>query len=68
MLPSGGDKSEFLTDENTSFNGFRWRLFTPDERFVQAVCQKYNLPDIIAKIINSRKVPFEKRILIFLHK
>lgn len=60
MIPSSGDKSEFLTDENSSLNGFRWRLFNPDERFVQAVCQKYNLPDIIAKIINSRKVPFEK--------
>ncbi|MGN0929026.1 MAG: single-stranded-DNA-specific exonuclease RecJ [Alphaproteobacteria bacterium] len=59
MIPESGEK-EFMTDENSSLNGFRWRLFDADERFVQTVCQKYNLPDIIARIINSRKITFEE--------
>lgn len=59
MIPTMEEK-EFMIDENSSLNGFRWSLFSHDERFVQAVSQKYNIPDIIAKIINSRKIPFEQ--------
>ena len=58
-MSSTPEEKEFITDENSSLNGFRWRLFSPDERFVQTVCQKYDVPDIIARIINSRKISFE---------
>lgn len=52
-------KSDFMVGEDSSFNGFRWKLFNPDERFVQSMIQKFNVSDIIAKLINSRKVSFE---------
>ncbi len=58
MIPEMND-GDFLIDENSSLNGFRWRLFDYDQRFVEAVSQKFNLPDIIAKIINSRNVSFD---------
>ena len=53
------NKDDFLVNEDSSLNKFRWRLFKSDEREVLTIVQKFNLPDIIAKIICARNVPFE---------
>ncbi len=50
---------EFLVLEEASFNKYRWKLFDCNENLVRTVCQKYNQPDIVAKIIAAREVDFE---------
>ena len=56
IVDNNNTKQEFLVDENSSLNKFRWRLFNQDERFVNTLSQKYEIPDIIAKIICARNV------------
>ena len=53
------NKDEFLVNEDSSLNKFRWRLFKADERKVATITQKFDLSDIIAKIICARNVAFE---------
>ena len=50
---------EFLVDESSSVNKFRWRLFKHNEREVATISQRFALPDIIAKIICARGVAFD---------
>ena len=61
MIESPMDDSQtFLVDENTSVNKFRWRLLKNDERQIMSLSQKYNLPDIISKIICSRNISIDE--------
>ena len=53
------NKDDFLVNEDSSINKFRWRLFKSDERKIATITQRFDLPDIIAKIICARNVPFE---------
>ncbi|MBP3616329.1 MAG: single-stranded-DNA-specific exonuclease RecJ [Alphaproteobacteria bacterium] len=53
------NKDDFLVNEDSSLNKFRWRLFNSNEREVATITQRFDVPDIIAKIICARNVPFE---------
>ena len=51
--------NEFLVDETTSLNKFRWSLFKENERDILYLTQKYDLSSIIAKLICARNVAFD---------
>ena len=53
------NKDDFLVNEDISLNKFRWRLFKGDELALRTISQKFDVPDIIAKVICARKIPFE---------
>ena len=49
---------DFLTTK--SLNGNLWRFSKTDERLVELIVQKYNLPFFISKILADRKVPIDE--------
>lgn len=59
IVDSKDNKDSFIVDETSSINKFRWRLFKTDERQVAMLTQKFNISDIIAKIICARNISFE---------
>ncbi len=59
IIKENDSKENFLVDESSSINKFRWRLFQNDERQIAMLTQKFSIPDIIAKIICARNVSFE---------
>ena len=40
-----------MNNNTSSINKFRWRLFKTDERQIAMLTQKFDISDIIAKII-----------------
>ncbi len=54
------DKNDFLVTEISSLNNYRWQLPIFDERLITTIIQKYDLPDVIAKIISTRNIPFDE--------
>ncbi len=49
---------DFLTTK--SLNGNLWRFSKTDERLVELIAQRYNLPFFISKILADRKVPVDE--------
>lgn len=60
MVSNNNTEKEFLIKEGSSVNNYRWQLSVYDEATVAYITQKYNLPDIIAKLISTKKIPFDK--------
>lgn len=46
-------------DNEKSLGGNLWKLAACNERSVEAVCQKFNLPYLVAKILNIRGIGIE---------
>lgn len=42
-----------------SLGGNLWKLSSCDERFVETVCQRYQLPEIVARVLNLRGVALD---------
>jgi len=45
---------EEFVENKVSLNGFLWRVLTADERSVQTMMQKMNLPEIVARLLVLR--------------
>lgn len=49
-----------MAENEKSLGGNLWKLSSCNERSVEAICQRYNLPYLVAKILNLRGIPLDE--------
>lgn len=48
-----------MDSHEKSLGGNLWKLSASDERFIETVCQRYQLPQIVARVLNLRGVEMD---------
>lgn len=50
---------DLMADSEKSLGGNLWKLSSCDERMAEAIAQRYDLPPLVARILNVRGIPID---------